>query len=227
VAGRALRCCSLVAVAVALAAPSALATPLTTARAVGIANAINLRPADVPGFYPQPGTGGLQPPTQAGAALSRCAGGAGPAFADVSSPKFTRGRGFGLQQIGSSADLYSTTAATHTDLAAILRPRGPTCIERFLLAAVGSGTSNSSVQTQITRIASPAAGTDGSFGYRFIVTVKANASKVTMYFDFLGAVAGRIEISLATLSFAAPMPPALEQRLFALLVTRSVARRTT
>jgi len=140
----------------------------TSVEVTQVADAVNLRPADLPGYQSSaPDNNGGDDATDE--QLDACAGGAPESaqIADVSSDDFTQGSSLPELDISSEVTAERTAADAQTDLAAIKTARARQCIETLFQqdVAQGAGSGVSIGNVTVTPIATSAPGTDGCFGF--------------------------------------------------------------
>jgi hypothetical protein len=203
--------------------------PWTRARANAFAAAVNLTAADVPGFTPSP-----QRETAADrqnvAQLASCAGAVDPSrrIVDVRSDDFSRGSGLQVQQVNSSVDVLPSATLAKQDFTRFTAASARGCIATYAAHALATATAttSSSVKfgTPSIRALTPLGGTGtNSFGYRFVIPLRAAGATINVYIDLLFHRAGPAEVAFNDSAIGTPFPPADQQRLFSLLVTRADA----
>jgi hypothetical protein len=200
--------------------------PVTAAQATQVANAINLKPADLPGYTTSPpdNSSGNDAASQQ---LQTCAG-AAPQSAqviDVSSDGFAQGSDVPQVNISSEVSVERTVADVHTDLTAIQSAKARQCIIRYfdqqLTQSAGSGVTIS--DATIAPIPVTAPGTDGSFGDALTATMTAQGVHISMTVDFEGFVIKNYEVELASLGLDESPSSSTNQRLLGLLANRATA----
>jgi hypothetical protein len=221
------------------------------AQFVVFANAINLRPHDVPGFVGKPKGGkhrsGLVNSLKNKAQYERCLGvgkEAKPIF-KRSSESFEGGGGLRYQSASSEVQVTRTSAAADKELTIARRvldnPKKRGCLTGALDAMLqGSHTTQTAGHTlRITignarvaplQVGSAAAGTGGGFGMSFSMDVtyafSVHGRRYTVpgvfYVDSLNFIIGRASVGLSTMAFGEPFPPEREASLFSLLVSRAL-----
>src|SRR5207302_11503587 len=112
---------------------------VTKGQALALAQAINLKPADVAGFKAIPSSGHETPQEKALTRdLETCAGGAGEAhkLAEAKSDEFKREAKGLPQEVSSSVSIEQTPAYAERDLKAIRSRRGQACIVKLVKEAL-------------------------------------------------------------------------------------------
>jgi len=212
------------------ASPSGgLAKPLTRHQAIVFAHAVNLTPADVPGFTVTP----REPETAVGKGLERemvsCAGAlsSNEKLVEVSSEKFQRGHEMPEVDVSSEVSFARTPALAIRELEALRSAQARACvsryIDRYFKGEEFRGASISPVT--ITSSTPSAPGTTGSFGWQISLTITARRVQIPFYIDILGFVYGQAQVSLFSTGVPAPLPSGIQQRLFSLLLERAKAHR--
>jgi hypothetical protein len=203
----------------------------TRQRALAFASAVNLTSADVPGFTASEhhrrsdSTRERRLEKQ----MLRCAGIAKSAHgvAEQSSKSFQLKRAILDLTVSSEVSVQSSAAEARTGLAAIRSPHVRACFSRYLSeifkgqrvrgATIGPVTIQSGTP--------PAPGTSGSFGWRVTASFEVRGIKLPIYLDFLGFVEGPSEVTLLSSGLLRPFPAAVQQHLYALLLSRAKAHR--
>ena len=210
------------------AAPAIGRSP-TRSQAVAFARAVNLSAADVPGFTVGEREHKAKTPAerQLGHQLLRCAGALSPRqkLIEVSSSKFTRGHALPQVDVSSEVSVARTPGLAARELATIRSAHARACVSRYLnLLFKGKEFPGASINP-VTIVAGtpPAPGTSGSFGWRIKVTFTVKHARIPFYFDILGFVYGPAQVVLASSGFPIPLPAAIQERLFVLLVARAKA----
>jgi hypothetical protein len=70
----------------------------------------------------------------------------------------------------------------------------------------------------------PAAGADGSFGWRVVASFTVQSVKLSLYVDILGFVVGPARVTLVSSGLLRPFPAPVQQRLFSLLLARATTK---
>ncbi len=201
--------------------------PLTRAQAIAFAHAVNLRPADVPGFKVSP------PKTRSNPRENRlerqmleCVGAAGPnkELAEVDSHEFQR-TGAGDFSVSSSVSVARTPAIAARALSVIRSERTRECLSRYVsklfehMHVHGAKIGELSVSSE----AAAAPGTAGGYVLRIDANVTALGRSVPLSLEMFGFVCGQAGISLMATSLPAPFPAAARQALLQLLLERAKA----
>lgn len=204
----------------------AAATTITRSHALAVANAINLRHADLPTLTQQSNPITKQE-TASNAQLTKCTGGVpnSEAFATTQSPDFvTAGRA--SSTLSSDVEVASSAALAKKDLASIVGSRGLACLQNQLAAELRAGASKG--ETLSVHGAFMPAGlsaSDGSFAVRLTITVHVTKGKTVVsepiYGDEIGFIYGQAEVSLNDVEINGKPSLSLEHRLAALLLSRA------
>lgn len=199
--------------------------PLTKAQATQVADAINLRPADLPGYQTSPpdnGDGGNDAATDQ---LDSCANGApqSATVADVSSDGFSQGTSLPEVQIESEVEAEQSAADAQTDLATIKTSTARQCIVTFFQEELGTAVGNGATISDVamTPTASSAPGADGSFGDVLSATMKVDGVSVGIDIAFDGFVDHNYEVELTAFGIGESPPASTDQHLFGLLLSRA------
>ncbi len=213
----------------ATATESATAGRLTTkAQAVAFARAVNLTAADVPGFKI---SSAHERETAAEKRLEhemlRCVGalGSNHGIVEMSSGEFGRETSAVEESVQSEVSVARTPTLAARELAAI---RGSAshvraCLSHYLSLLFKSHRYDGATvgPVSIAQGTPPAPGAAGSFGWHIATTITLRRVAVPIHIDILGFVDGPAEVSLFTTGVPQPFPPATEERLFSLLLTRA------
>jgi hypothetical protein len=214
--------------------------PLSKAQAIALAQAINLRASDVPGFKASP----REEKTHETAAekrleqeMLRCVGasglgsafgsgrgsGFGKSLAEGRSKDFKLEHGILNLSVHSEVSVAQSAALASRDLSALRGSRVKACLSHYLnlffKAGVHPGTSIGPVSIQSGT--PPAPGTSGSFGWRISATFTVRRIPVPFYFDILSFAYGPAEVTLFSSGLPAPFPAKAQENLFSLLVARA------
>lgn len=212
-------------------APRTGAGRLTEAQARAYAGAVNLRPADVPGFAAtarsteRNSTGERQLERQ----LMRCVGvahtaGAGPAPAEHRSREFKRVRSNLDESVSSAVSFQATAALARAELALLRSSRTRTCLEHYLSALLRAGGLGGSFRkVSVAQGTPPAPGTSGGFAWRITALVSVRSITVPFYLDILGFVYGSSQVRLLSSSLLVPFPASGQEQLFSELLARARA----
>ena len=201
--------------------------PWTPARANAFAAAANLTAADLPGFTRSPPRE-TAADRQNVAQLASCAGAVDPSrrIVDVHSDDFSRGSGLQVQQVNSSVEVLPSATLAQQDFTKFTTASARGCISTYAAHALAAATTSSSVKfgTPSIRALTPPGGTGtNSFGYRFVIPLRASGATINVYIDLLFHRSGPAEVAFNDSAIGTPFPPADQQRLFSLLVTRADA----
>jgi hypothetical protein len=199
--------------------------PITKAQATAFANQVNLQPADMQGWRASLNSAISSQDAQ----LAKCAGTSAPseAVADVSSNSFDRGSALSTQGAASSVKVVQNKSTVTSDLATTKSAKAQSCIKALLPRVIQqiAGNQVKFGAPQIETLSPSVAGADGSYGYRITFAAEALGQQFPFVIDVLGAAVGRAELSLDDFGIGNPLPPADEQRLLSMLVSRSNAHR--
>ena len=217
--------------------------PLTKARAIAFAHAVNLKPADVPGFV---ATSKREHERETPAkkrlerGLARCTGGALEAhdgLAKASSKDFKLERGILRFSVNSEVSVVRTPAIAARELAAIRSSHVRACLSHYLkllfqnqiLGEEKSRTAinPNSISLSIAHGTPPAPGATGSFGWRITAAITVRNVKLRFYIDILGFADGPAEVSLFSSGVLRPFPAAIQEHLYWLLLKRTEAHQLT
>jgi hypothetical protein len=197
---------------------------MSKSAATSLANAINLKPADLPAYQATPAQKDTSDEA-ANARFARCIG-AVPESKDIvniDSPDFSAGAGTHARQLSSNVTVLPSAALAAKDLAAARSPRTRTCLRTFVNALLSKSASGQVTfsSARITRLHPSAKGSDGAFGYRVRVVAKGPAATLPFYVDILAFTKGPVEVSLTGVSITERLPSTLEQRLLDTLASRA------
>jgi hypothetical protein len=202
----------------------------STQRALAFARAVNLTPADVPGFTPGETRQHDSPREKAlERQMLRCAGAAGPAkaIAEQGSKDFELKHAILDFSVSSEVSVQASTTRASKGLSAIRGARARGCFSRYLQQSFagqrikGATLGPVSIQSGTP----PAPGTSGSFGWRVTATFIVHNVKVPVYLDFLGFTVGPSEVTLLSTGLIRPFPAEVQQQLFTTLLSRAKAHR--
>jgi hypothetical protein len=189
------------------------------------ARAVNLTAADIP----EARISHKRKPRRDPVERPRCEGsaGRGPKLAEVGSPQLTRGSELETEEISSGVTVRADASAAAKDVA-WLRSRGAReCMASVLSKRFGGKTIREGHWGRFTvsSLAVSAPGATGTIGFRIVTMLSFPVSEVSVpiYFDVLGFTSGPAEVALSASSATQPVPPATEQRLLSLLLTRAQA----
>src|ERR1700677_564454 len=202
-------------------APWRASLPVTKARALAFARAVNLTAADVPeakaSHRREPQGEEHQPCGLAGSQQE---------LAGVGSPTLTRGSELELEEIKSGAAVVSSERYALSDVAVLRSTAGRACLERFLSRrylrhAVGKRAFDAHIgQIQLSPLPVQAPGTSGSAGLRITMTVGSSESEtsVPVYIDFFVFSLGPAEVTVSAASAVQPEPAVSDPQLGSLLL---------
>lgn len=202
--------------------------PVTGARALAAARAINLTAADLPGF-----TVSTRKETKTAQEkihereLVRCLGpqASGAQLAEASSRQFELSRGILQLGVSSEVTIAPTPALAAAKLAQVRSPRVRGCFARYFERLL-KGQRYAGAAIGPVSLASgtpPASGTTGGFGWRVTATLDVRGVMVSFYLDILGFVYGPATVTLFSTGALEPFPAAAQQHLFGLLLQRAKA----
>lgn len=214
----------------AVGADDALAShrTISPSQAQAVANAIALRPSDLPTLSQQSNPITAQE-RQLNAQLTACAGGVpdSKGLAEGQSPSFASTGNLPVT-INSNTEILPSAALVAKDLAAITGSRGLPCLQAQLARQLRSSISKGeTLSVHGARFPSVVSGSDGTFAFRFSVVVHATSGastvSVPLYADSIGFAYGQAEVSFTVVETGGKPSAALERRLAALLVARARA----
>ena len=205
---------------------SSNSTRWTAAHARAFADAVILKPSDVPGFAASPPSE-TAADRQNVAQLAACAGAANPAqrIVDIHSDNFSRGSGLQLQRVGSSVDVFPSASLVRLDYVKFTATSARHCVAAYAAKALAQAPSSSvTFGTPAVQALTLSAGTStNSFAYRFTIPVTAGSQTFSFYVDLLFHGAGPAEVSFTDFGIGTPFPTSDQQRLFSLLINRAAA----
>ncbi len=147
---------------------------------------------------------------------------------DVPSPSFIAANGLQLDQVASDVT-FATSSSTVTQALAVIHSG---TLGRCLVQAFDGATLTTNGGVPLTfgnanavSMQTRAPGSVGSFGLRTSMTISGPAGSLVAYVDALGFGVGRKEIMLEVLTIGRPFPTGAEQRLYTLLLTRTLAQQ--
>jgi hypothetical protein len=215
--------------AVAATPSAAVGAALTKAQATALAHAINLTPADLPGYTRSP----EKEATSKASAVeeARCANAPDPrlALTEVNSENFKRTGPAGNEELSSTVIVMPTTALAARSLAAIRSARGEMCLEHSLNKKLAESKHKGITYSPIAIVEIPAqvVGVPGGFGFHISTDVSGSSGGfAVLYIDVLGFVDGRTEVTLTATSTSHTVAPTTEQHLLSLLHKRATAHRS-
>lgn len=209
-------------------ASSPPAEPLEATRARAFAEAVNLRPTDLPGFSAVPKHGESESPTerQLGNDMLRCAGGLGGSrgLGELGSGAYQRQIGLFNGSVSSAVSFSRSAAAASHELSTMRSARARGCLGHYIDRIFSRGRyAGRFKRVSLTQGSPPAPGTSGGFGWRITAAISASAVRIPFYVDVLGFVYGSAEVTLVSTGVPNPFPAAGEERLFSLLLERARA----
>jgi hypothetical protein len=203
--------------------------PPTRAQAEAFARAVNLTSADVPGFSAAsrqqaetPQEKRLQQRLRACVGPVRVGGG----LIENQSAAFKLKRGIIELGVSSEVAVAHSAASAAGELAAIRQARVRSCFSSYLDLLLASQRARGAKLSPVRIVSGtpPAAGADGSFGWRIIASFTVAQFKLSLYVDILGFVIGPARVTLVSSGVLRPFPAVVQQRLFSLLLARATAR---
>lgn len=205
---------------------------LTRAQAQRLVAAVNLTAADLPGFTlsREAREHATEAERRLEGELLRCIGmgglaGAAQPVAHGSSGDFHhRGAGYDVG-VSSEISVSSGPGAGAADLRRLRSSRARGCLGHFLVELFkGRRYGGATVaRVSITQGSPPAAGTTGGFGWRITATIDSRGIRLPYYMDILGFLYGPAEVTLLSTGLPVPLPAAIQERLFAVLLMRATA----
>jgi hypothetical protein len=210
------------------AAPTGAA--VTRQQALAFAHAVNLTPADVPGFtattkHDANSSGEKRLERE----MLQCAGIARTekSIAEQGSKNFQLKHDILDFGVSSEVGVQASAAQASQGLAAIRSAHVRDCFSRYISRLFkgqkfgGATVGPVSIQSGTP----PAPGTSGGFGWRVTATFMVHGVRVPIYLDFLGFVDGPAEVTLLSSGLLRPFPAEVQQRLFSLLLKRAKEHR--
>jgi hypothetical protein len=190
------------------------------------AQAVNLTPADVPGFAAtDKKSSSSDKEKRLEHQMLSCAGIAGSAKAvlEESSKDFRLKRQILDLSVSSEVAVQSSAAQAQKGLQAIRSAHVRGCFTSFLQQIFKGEQTKGATAGPVTIQSGtpPAPGMNGSFGWRVTATFLVHGVKVPIYLDFLGFVDGPSEVTLLSSGLLRPFPAAVQQHLFAELLARA------
>ncbi len=203
------------------------------AHALAFAQAVNLTADDVPGFKASEKENHSSAREKrleqdmvkcAGTtALGEAGSSSHNALAAESSKQYELKHGILDFSVSSEVSVQSSAAEALSALKAIRSSHVRGCFSHYLQQVFkgeqlkGAKVGPVSIQAGVP----PAPGTSGGFGWRVTASFIVRTIKVPIYLDFLGFVDGPAEVTLLSTGLIRPFPAEVQQRLFALLLTRA------
>jgi hypothetical protein len=127
--------------------------------------------------------------------------------------------------VHSGVSVERTAALAAKELASVRSVRGRECLRHYVnLLFKSQKYHGASVAPVSIAAGSPLApGTAGSFAWRIETALTLRGVRIPFSMDFVGFVYGPAEVTLFSFGLPKPLPGAMEERLFALLVARAKA----
>ncbi|HEV2980298.1 MAG TPA: hypothetical protein VGX51_02610 [Solirubrobacteraceae bacterium] len=200
----------------------------THAQAAAFASAVNLKPADVPGFAPSPHRQSESSHERSlQVQLQRCAGPlpSGGDVLEAQSPAFKLKQDVIDLSVSSEVAVSRTGTLAARALAALNAPRVRRCFSRYLNLLLASERYSGAVPKPVSILTGtpPAPGASASFGWRVTASFALKGATVSLYSDILGFVLGPARVTLVSSGALRPFPAAIQQRLYSLLLARARA----
>jgi hypothetical protein len=200
--------------------------PASRRQALAFAHAVNLTPADVPGFAAtEKHSGDSSSEKRLERQMLSCAGigGSSRTVLEEGSKDFKLKHQILDLSVSSEVAVQSSAADAQKALAAIRSAHVRGCFSKYLQQIFKGEKTKGATPGPVTIQAGtpPAPGVDGSFGWRVTATFLVRAIKVPIYLDFLGFVDGPSQVTLLSSGLLEPFPAAVQQHLFALLLARA------
>jgi hypothetical protein len=199
---------------------------LTKQQAQALAHAVNLRPGDLQGFKASHAAEhATAAEKQREQALLRCVRAPKPAKTvfEASSPMFERESSSSTESASSTVTVLPSSAAARNELKSVRGSRAPGCIagalDKLFVANPPAGATVRPVSVAV--LSMPAAGSEGSFGWRISIPLEAHGLKLVLTSDLIGFAYGPAEVVLFTSGSPALFPASVERHLFALLLSRA------
>ena len=208
--------------------PSAVADvkPLSAAEAKALAKAVNLRPADLPGFKASSeGEHEAAAEKRENHHFLKCVGAAAShsPLLEAGSMNFEHQSSFSDESARSDVEVAATPAIAAEELAATRSSRARSCLSIFLSRLFRSKGEHEFTlgSLSVTGITPSAPGTSGSFGWHVSTSIIVHGLGVPLRFDFLGFGYRTAMVVLFDLGLPKPFPEAKEHELFARLIGRA------
>ncbi len=210
------------------AARAGKSAPVTHARALAYARAVNLTASDVPGFTASDRHEHSSPhDRQLEHELMSCAGlsGTSKGVLEEGSKSFELKRGIVNLSVSSEVSVEPSVAQAQRLRGAVASPRVRECFSRYVglllqsLHVKGASIGPVTIQSGTP----PAPGTGGGFGWRITASFAVRGIKLPFYLDILGFVDGPSEVTLTSSGLLRPFPAEAQQHLYALLLARAKA----
>jgi hypothetical protein len=204
--------------------------PSDKRQALAFAHAVNLTPADVPGFVAtvKHDTNSAKEKRLEHQMLS-CAGigGSSKTVLEESSKDFKLKRQILDLGVSSEVAVQASAADAQKALAAIRSAHVRGCFSDYLQQVFKGEQTKDATPGKVTIQSGtpPAPGMNGSFGWRVTATFLVRGIKVPIYLDFLGFVDGASQVTLLSSGLLEPFPAAVQQHLFRLLLARAKSHK--
>ena len=195
--------------------------------AKAVADAINLRSSDLPGFKSSPSGSSSNDPFDA--RLTRCDSGlltTHPGEVNADSPEFTQGGSAAFESVSSSVSIETSATIAAHDLALAQTSRVLGCFTTAidgLRVQVGNGQTTTIVDVHVSRTPFSLRGTDAKVDVR-IQFAYGLATTLPFYLDLRAIATGRDELSLVTVCSLHPCGSTFADHLASLLLSRALAR---
>jgi hypothetical protein len=216
-----------------VARPRQPTTPITAARAITYATAVNLRAADVPGLASFSTEHNVPAPTRLDLAFTHCFGGVSPgrALANAVSPEFSPpgGPASQAQFEESRVQVWPTSDLAARNYGAYHSARGLACFRRYneesrsRLNEHRRGSLEHGTPAVVTvPLRLPGVG-QSYLRTKVVPLVRHGRLRIKVYHDVFTFVYGPAEVELEATGFSHPVPWPTEQRLLLLLLSRAKA----
>lgn len=205
-------------------APWRQTAPITKARALAFAHAVNLTAGDVAeAKVSHSRESPDHEPAQCGIA------GAQHELVGAQSPKLTRGSELEVEEISSGVNVARGARYAASDIAVLRSAKGRGCLERDLIRhyldhTVGKRADDARIgKIQLSPLPLQAPGTSGSVGVRITETVTYSYSEtsIPVYIDFFLFTLGPAEVTVTAVSPVQPEPETTDRQLMQLLLERA------
>ncbi len=195
-------------------------------RVLAVAQAINLRPADLPGFHAEPTEkSSSHEGGRFGRKMQQCEGGATQTspVAEVSSLSFKRSASIAEQSVSSSVAVARTATIAAKELGLLDSAHTRSCLSEAIHLLLPTNRGASIGPVSIAHGTPPSSGTAGSYGLRVSSSITVRSVRIPFYMDILGFVYKSTEVTLVSFGLPEPFPAATEQQLYTLLLQRAKA----
>lgn len=206
--------------------------PITKARAVAYAHAVNLQSGDLPQFTSIGSETEAPGPDRYDREYIRCRGGVNHALriAKISSPEFSAGSAFYGKIVQSVVEVWPTPAIAALNQTESHSSRGRACFVRILQAVHRKINRERKGRRQIgpftiTTVPYPLPGVSHGYLTKLNETrlLRTGAIRAHVYRDTFGFITGPAEIELEAVGFGHPVPAPIEQKALGLLLRRVTA----